>query len=99
LRVVLKISVSANDGERRLVVEGKLVGPWVSELRTACDKAREDVQNDKLIIHLKNLTAISAEAETVLVELMNERATVRASGVFAKEVLKQLARRKNEERP
>jgi hypothetical protein len=42
---------------------------------------------------LKNLTSISEEGETVLLELMNERVTVRASGVFAKEVLKQLARR------
>ena len=96
---MLKISVAANDGQRRLVVEGKLIGPWVSELRSACDKAREDVQNDKLVIDLKNLTAISEEAETVLLELMNERVTVRASGVFAKEILKQLARRKNVQRP
>jgi hypothetical protein len=42
---------------------------------------------------LKNLTSISEEGETVLLELMNERVTVRASGVFAKEVLKQLARK------
>jgi hypothetical protein len=41
---------------------------------------------------LKNLTSISEEGETVLLELMNDSVTVRASGVFAKEVLKQLAR-------
>jgi anti-anti-sigma regulatory factor len=55
--------------ERRLILEGKLLAPWVTELRTACEKARGDLQNRELVIDLKNVTAISSEGENVLLEL------------------------------
>jgi len=34
---MLKISIIEGHTERRLIVEGKLVGPWVAELRSACE--------------------------------------------------------------
>ena len=36
---VLNISIVERRSERRLILEGKLLTPWVSELRTACEKA------------------------------------------------------------
>jgi hypothetical protein len=90
---MLKISVIENPSERRLILEGKLIAPWVIELRTAFEKARANLQNREVVIELKNLAAISEEGENVLLELLNERVTFRGSGVFAKEVLRQLTRR------
>ncbi len=90
---MLKISVINNHSERRLILEGKLIAPWVTELRTAFDTATANLQNCQVAIELKNLTAISEEGEKILLELMNARVTLRGSGVFAKEVLRQLARR------
>jgi hypothetical protein len=89
---MLKISVVENRSERRLISEGKLLATWVTELRTAYEKARSNLQNRELIIALKNVTAISEEGENVLLELMNERVKFRC-GVFTKHVLSQLARR------
>ena len=37
---MLKISGVESRSERRLILEGKLLAPWVTELRTACEKAR-----------------------------------------------------------
>jgi hypothetical protein len=76
--------------ERCFDSEGRLLGPWVTELRTACEKAGADVQN--LVIDLKNLTAISQEGEDVPLELMSERVKFRC-GVFTQHVLIQLTRR------
>ncbi|HSQ19296.1 MAG TPA: hypothetical protein VLR92_02870 [Blastocatellia bacterium] len=90
---MLKISVIESPNERRLILEGKLIAAWVIELRTAFEKARANLQNREVVIELKNLAAISEEGENVLLELLNERVTFRGSGVFAKEVLRQLARR------
>jgi hypothetical protein len=56
-------------------------------------KGQSDLQDRELVIDLKNVTAISSEGENVLLELMNERLTFRC-GVFTKQVLRQLARRK-----
>ena len=36
---VLKISGVESRSERRLILEGKLLAPWVTQLRTACEKA------------------------------------------------------------
>lgn len=90
---MLKISVIESPSERRLILEGKLIAPWVIELRTAFEKARATLQDREFVIELKNLTGISEEGESILLELMNARVTFRGAGVFAKEVLRQLARR------
>lgn len=90
---MLKISIIDNPNQCRLVLEGKLVGPWAAELRTACAEAKADPHSRELIVDMKHLTAISQEGENVLLELMNNGIKFRGSGVFTKEVLKQLSRR------
>lgn len=37
---MLKISGVESRSERRLILEGKLLAPWVPELRTACEKGQ-----------------------------------------------------------
>jgi hypothetical protein len=90
---MLKISIIEGDTERRLIVEGKLVGPWVAELRSACVKP--DLFGRKLVIDMRHVTAISQEGENVLFELIQKGVKFRCRGVFTKHVLKQLARRAN----
>ncbi len=92
---MLKISIIEGHIRRRLTVEGKLVGPWVAELRGACEKANTDLFGRQLIIDMKHLTAISQEGENVLFELIQKGVKFRCRGVFAKHVLKQVARRAN----
>jgi hypothetical protein len=90
---MLKISVVEGSRRRRLILEGKLVAPWASELTTACEAARANLHGRQLIVDLRSLTAISPEGENVLLQLMNEKIQFH-SGVFMKEVLKQLARKR-----
>lgn len=88
-----KISVFEGRSHCRLVLEGKLVAPWATELRTACETARANLRGRELVIDVKNLTAINQQAENILLGLMNEGVKFRCHGVFAKHVLKQLAAR------
>jgi anti-anti-sigma regulatory factor len=90
---MLKISVVDSQNERHLVLEGKLVAPWTTELRKACEQAREGLNGRELVIDLKNLTVISQEGQNLLAAVMNEGIKLRSGGVFAKQVLKQLVRR------
>jgi hypothetical protein len=90
---MLKISIVDGTNQRRLVVEGKLIGPWAAELRSACEVARADRPAAGLLIDMKNVTAISQEGENVLLELMKAGVKFRCRGVFTKQVLKQIARR------
>lgn len=94
---MLKISIIDNRKQRLLIVEGKLVAPWAAELKSACDRARTDLNDRELVIDMRNLTVISQEGENILLELINERVKCRSCGVFAKQVLRDLARRAREQ--
>jgi hypothetical protein len=89
---MLRISTIEASNELRLVLEGKLITPWTIEVRNACEKAKENLENRELVVHLKNLTVISSQGETLLAALMNEGVKFRCSDVFSKQVLRQVTR-------
>ena len=43
---MLKISVTDTRTQRRLILEGSLVDPWVGELRTTYVKVKEELNAD-----------------------------------------------------
>jgi hypothetical protein len=90
---MLKISTINRRLERRLVVEGKLVDPWVGELGKTWRSASADLGGRKLVIDLSNATMISPEGEAELLELMKEGAKFSCCGVLTKYVVKRLAHR------
>ena len=90
---MFRISIVDTPAQRRLVVEGKLTGPWVAELRTTCSNAMHDLQGRKVVIDLSSLTVISPEGEDAIVDLMKEGARFSCAGVLTRHVLKRLARR------
>jgi hypothetical protein len=90
---MLKISITDSPNQRRLVLEGKLIGPWAEELRSAYDVARAGLDGAELVIDMKHVTAISQEGENVLLELIQQGVKFRCRGVFTKHVLRQVARR------
>lgn len=90
---MLKISVVDSRTQRRLVLEGQLIGPWVAELRTAWTRIKTELNGRVLVIELDHVTVISQEGENTLLQLINEGAKFRCRGVLTKHVLQQLARR------
>ena len=90
---MLKISIIENDRKRQVVLEGKLVAPWTNELKNFGEETLSDGDNRELIIDLRSVTALSAEGEDVLLLLADQGARFRVSGVFMRQVVKQLARR------
>jgi hypothetical protein len=91
--LMFKLSIIETNGQRRLVLEGKLISPWTSEVESAWRKAGEQLQGRKLIVDLTNLTLISHEGENTLFKLMSDGAKFSCGDVLTKHVLKQLARR------
>ncbi len=90
---MLKISTVDTRSERRLVVEGKLVPPFIDELRKAWSCAKQELDGRKVVIDLSNAVVISRDAEEVLLQLMREGARFSCIGVLTKYVLKRLAHR------
>ena len=90
---MLKISVVETHGQRKLVLEGKLAGPWITEAERAWREVGNQLQGRKLIVDLSNVTLISADGEDMLLRLMGEGAKFSCGGVLTKHVLKRLAQR------
>lgn len=91
---MFRISIVETPAQRRLVVEGRLSGPWVAELRTTCRNANRDLEGRKLVIDLSGLTVISREGEDAIVDVMKEGgARFSCAGVLTRHVLKRLTRR------
>jgi hypothetical protein len=93
---MLKISVIDGRTQRRVVIEGTLVEPWMAELRNSWQTAKADLQGRKLVLDLKSVTMIGAEGESALWELVKEGASICSSGVLTKYLLQQLARKNKE---
>lgn len=92
---MFRISTIDTQRERRLVVEGTLVQPWVAELRRTWSDAGASLNGRTIVIDLSNATTIDAEGEKVISDLIKEGAKFCCSGVLTTHVLKQLAHRCN----
>jgi hypothetical protein len=90
---MFKISIVETQGQRRLVLEGKLIPPWTAELESAWRSAGEQLHGRKRIIDLTNVTLIGVDGENTLFKLMRDGAEFICGDVLTKHVLKQLARR------
>ncbi|MBI3475869.1 MAG: hypothetical protein HY010_09060 [Acidobacteria bacterium] len=88
---MLKISTINKPSERRLLVEGKLIQPWVGELSRTWRDANAHLDGRKLVIDLTNATVIGREGEDELLKLMREGAKFSCCGVLTRYVLKQLS--------
>ena len=89
---MFKISTIDTRYKRRLVVEGKLMAPWVNELHTSWENACQNLEGRKLMIDLSSLTVISREGEDAILSLMKDGAKFSCCGVLTRYVLKRLAR-------
>ena len=90
---MLKISVVEGPRRCRLVLEGMLIEPWVAEVISEYTKAKGHLNGRELVIDITNLSAVSPAGESALLLLLDDNAKFQ-SGVFMKEVLKQLASRR-----
>src|SRR5882724_3562865 len=88
---MLKISVIDQRTERWLVLEGKLISPWVAELKSAWRTANGQIGRSPVVVDLRNVTIVSQEGKNALLELMGEGAKFRCSGVLTKHVVQEHA--------
>ena len=87
---MLKITMTETPAERRWIVQGRLVGPWVSELRTAWKRTHTSRDSRVCIIDLNEVTFIDKDGERLLRALAKKGAQLIATGVYVQHVLEQV---------
>jgi hypothetical protein len=87
---VLKITINETPTEKRWILQGRLVGPWVGELRTCWKKTHRDHGGRTCIVDLSDVTFIDKGGERLLRTMSKGGAQFIATGIYIKHVLDQL---------
>src|SRR5713101_9397088 len=87
---MLKITVTETPAERRWIVQGCLVGPWVSELRTTWKRAHKSQDKRACIIDLNDVTSIDKSGERLLRAMSKKGTQLIARGLYVKHVVEQV---------
>jgi anti-anti-sigma regulatory factor len=95
---MLKITITETTTERRWTVQGRLVGPWVSELRTTWKEAHRSQDSRACIIDLNDVTFIDKSGERLLRAISKKGAQLIAGGMYVKHMLEQLKSGRTEEK-
>jgi anti-anti-sigma regulatory factor len=76
-----------------LRLEGQVTGPWVEELRRACDQmlGKNGHRGSRLVLDLAEVSFIDADGVTLFRELTARRVVVTHCSPFVAEQLKEVA--------
>jgi len=87
---MLKITMTETPTEARWILQGRLIGPWVRELRIIWRKAIRNHKGRACIVDLNDVTFIDKGAEKLLRAMSREGAQFIADGLYIKHVLEGL---------
>jgi anti-anti-sigma regulatory factor len=86
---MLKITIRETPEEMRWVLQGRLVGVWVDELRTSWKKKPRRPSKTPCVIDLNDVTFIDEKGERLLRAMSKRGAQFIASGIYIKYVLRE----------
>jgi len=69
---MLKFTITDTPTEQRITLSGKLIGPWVLELRRVWEQCRSQAAGRKVVCDLNNVIQIEESANSLLNEMMAE---------------------------
>jgi len=77
---MLRITIVDSPSEQRLVLYGKLVGPWIGELQRVWENLRQLRGNRRSVVDLNEVTLIDDSADRLLATMLEQGAELVARG-------------------
>lgn len=87
---MLKITITETQTEKRWVLQGQLVGPWVDEFRRCWKQKQQTVSTQKCVVDLNDVTFIDKSGERLLRAIGKKGAELVANGVYTKDVVERV---------
>ena len=84
---MLKIIITKTPAEMRWVLQGRLVEPWVSELRANWNKAYRSRKVCTCVIDLNDVISVDQAGEKLLRAMSRKGAQLVAHGLYMRHVL------------
>jgi hypothetical protein len=85
-----KFTITSTAMEEKWTLQGRLVWPWVNELRANWMKAHRAVEGRTCVVVLNEVSSIDESGERMLRTMYNQGAQLIASSVDMKRVLERL---------
>jgi len=92
---MLRITIAETLTEQRWTLEGRLVHPWVSELKSSWTRTETARRERRCVVDLTEVTFIDKSGEKVLAELCSEGAELIATGVYTQHIVDNIERKKS----
>ena len=92
---MLKITITNTAKEERWTLQGRLVAPWVKELKANWNRTRRMADRGRCIVNLDEVTFIDKSGERMLRCMFRQGAQLIASDVYVKHVLDRLRGKSN----
>ena len=92
---MLRITIAETPTEQKWTVEGRLVFPWISELKSTWTRTRTTRRERKCVVDLTGVTFIDKNGEEVLAELCKQGAELVATGIYTRHVVHNIERKKS----
>jgi anti-anti-sigma regulatory factor len=90
---VLRITIDETPTEKRWILQGRLVGLWVSELRRTWKKTDRSESNRPCVVDLNDVTFIDEKGVRLLRAMSKQGAQFVTTGIYIKHVLQQRCER------
>jgi len=87
---MLRVTILEGPAEQRFVVEGKLTQPWVPELESAWESARDAGRGRRCVIDLSDTTLIDQSGRRLLLAMSRKGVRFLAQGPYVKYLIKHL---------
>ena len=84
---MLKITRTETPAEEKWILQGRLVGLWVSELRRSWKKTHRADNNLRCLVDLNEVTFIDEKGERLLQTMSKEGAQFIATGLYIKHLV------------
>jgi hypothetical protein len=92
---MLRITIAETLTEQKWTVEGQLVHPWISELKSTWTRTETARRERKCLVDLTGVTFIDKSGENVLADLSKQGAELIATGCYTRYVVHNINRRKS----
>ncbi len=92
---MLKITIANTPTEERWTLHGRLVAPWVNELKVTWKREHRTVRGRRCIVNLDEVTFIDKSGERMLRSMSKQDAQFVAGDVYVKDVLGRLRFKSN----
>jgi anti-anti-sigma regulatory factor len=92
---MLKITINNTAAEMQWILHGRLVAPWVNELKTCWKRAHATAHGRRCIVNLDEVTFIDKCGERLLRSMSRQGAQFVSSDVYVQQVIDRLRGKSN----